>query len=149
MLHHQSLQIHERENQGIVVLDLRGKLELGGGEVALRDFVQSLLTGSNQKLALNLAHISEIDSSGVGALLFLAQEYRNTGGKIALFNIAHTHGQIYEMARLETAIEIYQAELDAINSFFPDRATAHYDILDYVESQPGYEDPHKKQTGAA
>jgi len=101
----------------------------------LRDFVQSLLDGGNRKLTLNLAQVSEIDTSGNGVLLFLAQEYHNAGGKLVLFNIAHSHGKIYEMARLETAIEIYRDELDAVNSFFPDRKTPHYDILDYVESQ--------------
>ena len=54
---------------------------------------------------------------------------------MVLFNIAQAHGKVYEMARLESAVEIYRDELDAINSFFPDRKIARYDILDYVESQ--------------
>jgi hypothetical protein len=54
---------------------------------------------------------------------------------MVLFNLAHSHGKVYEMARLESAIEIYRDELDAVNSFFPDRKTARYDILTYIESQ--------------
>ena len=143
MLHHKHLDIHQRENEGIVILDLHGKLIMGGGDIALRDFVQSLLGGGNRKLTLNLAHVSEIDTAGNGVLLFVAQEYGNAGGKVVLFNIAHSHGQIYEMARLETVVEIYRDELDAINSFFPDRKVAHYDILEYVESQPHEDKNHK------
>jgi anti-sigma B factor antagonist len=135
MLHHNNLDMHQREKEGIAILDLHGNLVMGSGDIALRDFVQSLLDGGNRKLTLNLAQVSEIDTSGNGVLLFLAQEYHNAGGKLVLFNIAHSHGKIYEMARLETAIEIYRDELDAVNSFFPDRKTPHYDILDYVESQ--------------
>jgi anti-sigma B factor antagonist len=143
MLHHNNLEIHQREREGIVILDLHGKLVLGGGDIALRDFVQSLLDADNRKLSLNLAHISEIDTSGNGVLLFVAQEYGNSGGKMVLFNIAHAHGKVYEMARLETVVEIYRDELDAINSFFPDRTVAHYDILEYVESQPHEDKNHK------
>jgi|SRR5665213_161277 len=140
MLHHNNLDMHQREKEGIAILDLHGNLVMGSGDIALRDFVQSLLDGGNRKLSLNLAQVSEIDTSGNGVLLFLAQEYRNAGGKMVLFNIAHSHGKIYEMARLETAIEIYRDELDAVNSFFPDRKTPHYDILDYVESQQHVEE---------
>ena len=63
--------------------------------------------------------------------------------KLVLFNIAHSHGKVYEMARLEAVVEIYRDELDAINSFFPDRKVAHYDILEYVESQPHEDKNHK------
>jgi anti-sigma B factor antagonist len=143
MLHHNNFDIHQREQEGIVILDLHGKLVLGGGDIALRDFVQSLLDGGNRRLALNLAQVSEIDTSGNGVLLFVAQEYGNAEGKLVLFNIAHSHGKVYEMARLETAVEIYRDELDAINSFFPDRKVAHYDILEYVENQPHEDKTHK------
>jgi anti-sigma B factor antagonist len=142
MLHH-NLEIRQREKEGIAILDLHGKLVMGGGDIALRDFVQSLFDQDNRQLILDLAQIAEIDTSGSGVLLFLAEQYRDGGGKLVMFNIAHTHGKIYEMARLEAAVEIYRDELDAINSFFPDRKVAHYDILDYVESQPHEDKNHQ------
>jgi anti-sigma B factor antagonist len=133
MFDHDHLEIHQRENEGIVILDLKGHLVLGGGEIPLRDSVQSLFDGGNRTLILNLAGISNIDTSGAGILLSLAQQYRVAGGKLVLFQLAHAHGELYEMARLEGTLEIYGVELDAVNSFFPDRAVKHYDILDYVE----------------
>jgi anti-sigma B factor antagonist len=133
MFNHDHLDIHQRENEGIVILDLKGNLLLGGGDIPLRDFVQSLFDAGNRQLILNLAHISTIDTSGAGILLSLSQQYRAAGGKLVLFQLAHAHVEVYEMARLETALEIYGVELDAVNSFFPDRAVKHYDILDYVE----------------
>ena len=58
-----------------------------------------------------------------------------------LFQLAHTHGEVVEMARLEASLEIYGTELEAVNSFFPDRAIKHYDILDYIEHR---NDPEEK-----
>jgi anti-sigma B factor antagonist len=143
MLHHNHLEIHQRENEGIVILDLRGKLVMGSGDIALGDFIRPLFEGGNRQLILNLAGVSEIDTSGMGVLLFQAETYRNAGGKMVLYNLAHAHGKVYEMARLESAIEIYRDELDAVNSFFPDRKTSRYDILDYVESQQHVEGEKK------
>jgi anti-sigma B factor antagonist len=144
MLHHHKLDIHQRETEGIVILDLKGHLVMGGGDIALRDFVvQSLFEPGNRQLVLDFAHIAEVDTTGMGVLLLLSEQYRDGGGKLVLFNIAHSHAKIYEMARLESAIEIYRDELDAINSFFPDRKVTHYDILDYVETHVPHEDKNK------
>jgi len=142
MFDHDKLEIHQRENEGIVVLDLKGHLVLGAGDNALRETVQSLFDGGNRKLALNLAHVSNIDSSGAGVLFTLAQQYGAAGGKLVLVQLAHVHAALSEMARLEATIEFYELELDAVNSFFPDRVIKHYDILDYVEHR---NDPEKKE----
>jgi anti-sigma B factor antagonist len=140
MLHH-SLDIHQRENQGVTILDLHGKLDMGRGDNALRDFVCALQAQGNRQLILGLAHVSEIDTAGSGALLFLAQEYQASGGKLVLLQVDHAHTAISELARLEATIQFYATEVDAVNSFFPDRAIVHYDILDYVESHSPDEDP--------
>jgi anti-sigma B factor antagonist len=144
MLHHKKLDIRHREREGIVILDLKGHLVMGAGDITLRDCVESLSDPASRQLVLDFAQISEIDTSGMEVLLLLAQQYRNAGGKLVLFNIAHTHGKVYEMARLETVVEIYRDELDAINSFFPDRKVNRYDILDYVESHVPHEDQNNK-----
>jgi len=133
MFEHDQLTIHQRENEGIVILDLKGHLVIGSGDNALRETVESLFDGGNRKLVLNLAHVSNIDSSGAGVLFALAQQYGAAGGKLALVQLVHVHAELSEMARLEATIEFYEVELDAVNSFFPDRVIRHYDILDYVE----------------
>jgi anti-sigma B factor antagonist len=133
MFDHDKLEIHQRENEGIVVLDLKGHLVLGAGDNALRETVESLFDGGSRKLVLNLAHVSNIDSSGAGVLFALAQQYGGVGGKLVLVQLAHVHAELSEMARLEATIEFYELELDAVNSFFPERVIRHYDILDYVE----------------
>jgi len=142
MFEHDKLEIHQRENEGIAILDLKGHLVLGSGDAALREFVGSLFDGGNRKLALNLAHVSNMDNSGADLLLALAQQYSAAGGKLVLVQLAHVHEELYEMARLEAILEFYDLELDALNSFFPDRAIKHYDILDYVEHR---NDPEEKK----
>ncbi|MBV9770457.1 MAG: hypothetical protein JOZ32_12860, partial [Bryobacterales bacterium] len=75
MFHHNKLDIQQREKEGIDILDLKGRLVLGAGDIALRDFVQSLFDNGNRQLIHNLQEISEIDTSGMQVLLFLSEEY--------------------------------------------------------------------------
>jgi len=140
MLHQVKLEIHQREKEGIVILDIHGKLEIGNGDITLRDFVEDLLAQGNRRLILNLEHVSGIDTAGAGVLLLLAQRYREEQGKMVLFHVDRVHAKIYEMTRLEAVMEAYPNEIDAVNSFFPDRTPPHYDILEYVESQRGQND---------
>jgi anti-sigma B factor antagonist len=133
MFDHDKLEIHQRENEGIVILDLKGHLVIGSGDNALREKVESLFDGGNRKFVLNQAHVYNIDSSGAGVLFALAQQYGGAGGKLVLVQLAHVHAELSEMARLEATIEFYELELDAVNSFFPERVIRHYDILDYIE----------------
>ena len=144
MLHRNALEIRQRENEGIVILDLSGKLEIGSGDSALRESVDSQLSGGNRRLILNMDQVSAIDTAGSGELLLLARKYQAAGGRVVLFGLNPAHAKIYEMARLETVVEIYPSELDAVNSFFPDRAVQHYDILEYLEENPHEEHDHEK-----
>jgi anti-sigma B factor antagonist len=133
MFHHDNLEIDQREREGIIILDLKGHLVMGAGDTALREYVQALLDGGNRRLILNMAGVSNLDTIGSGALLFLAEEYRKAGGRLVVFQVSHVHAEVYEMAHLEAAMDVCSDELDAVNSFFPDRAVAHYDILEFVE----------------
>jgi anti-sigma B factor antagonist len=144
MLHHSDLEIHQREDQGVVILDLHGKIEMGRGDIALREFVQTLLEQGNRQLVLNMAQVSAVDTAGAGVLQFLSDEYRAKGGKLVLLKADKVHAEIYEVARLETVMEFCADEIDAVNSFFPGRLPPHYDILNYVESQPHEDQDHKK-----
>jgi anti-sigma B factor antagonist len=43
-----------------------------------------------------------------------------------------THIELLTQARLETVFEVFDAEQDAIDSFFPDRDVNRFDILEFV-----------------
>jgi anti-sigma B factor antagonist len=145
MFEHDKLEIHQREQQGITILDLKGHLVMGAADTELREKVQGLLDGGNRQLILNLGGLTDVDTSGAGALLFLAAEYRAAGGKMVLIQLDHAHGELYETARLESSIENCREEIDAVNSFFPDRAIQHYDILDFVEQRQHETEPEKNK----
>jgi anti-sigma B factor antagonist len=129
------LEIGQREKEGILILDLKGRLVLGGEDQVVRQRLQSLLDGGRDKVILNLKEVSDIDTTGLGTLVYGAQRFRQAGGKLVLLNLSQSQGRLPDILKLNTVFETYQDELDAVNSFFPERQSTRYDILDFVEEQ--------------
>ena len=132
LLEGSGLEVKQRERDGIVILDLEGRLVLGEEELALRQRIESLVEGGARKLILNVKGISEIDSTGQGTLEFCAEKFRAAGGKCVLLNLDPTHIESADVLKLSTLFDTFQDELDAVNSFFPERTVPHYDILEFV-----------------
>ena len=130
-----SLEIIQREHEGLDILDLKGDLILGPGDQELRDDLERLLKAGLTRLILNLGDVRELDTTGLGTLLFAHSEIRAVAGRLAIFNLQPHHREVLMQARLETVVEVFKDEQDAINSFFPGRQTQHYDILQFVDSE--------------
>jgi anti-sigma B factor antagonist len=130
-----SLHIEEREREGIVILDLKGPLTLGHGDLELRDRLPALHESGKVNIVLNLQDVSEIDSTGLGTLVFGLARLRRSGGGLALVNLNRSHLKLFLLTRLAIAFEFFDNEQDAVNSFFPDRELKRFDILDFVQQE--------------
>ena len=129
-----SLQVHRRERQGIRILDLQGRLTIGDSEGILRAAIIALADAGSVNIVLNLTGVPEIDDDGLGALVFCSARIAKSGGALKLLALP-IHLGLLVLTKLDTVFEVFSDEEDAINSFFPDRAINHYDILDWVEEQ--------------
>ena len=128
-------QLHQREKEGIRILDLRGHLIIGDSETTLRTSIVALAQAGVLKIILNLADVTEIDDDGVSALVFCYAQITKCGGAVKLLNLSPRHLSLTVLTKLDTVFEIFKDEQDAVNSFFPDRAVRHYDILEWVQEQ--------------
>jgi anti-sigma B factor antagonist len=144
-----SLEIEQRESEGIVILDLRGPLTLGCGEGVLRDRVAVLRESGRVKIVLNFKEVSDIDSTGLGTLIFGLSRLRKAGGRLALENVNQSHVELFLLTRLAMTFEFFGDEQDAVNSFFPDRALKHFDILEFVQREEAREMHHELRSDAA
>jgi anti-sigma B factor antagonist len=129
------LEIVQQEKEGILILELKGRLVLGPEDLELRQKLQVILDGGNHNVILNLKEVSDIDSTGLGTIVNGASRFREAGGKLVLLNLNDSRGSLPDILKLNTVFETYQEEVDALNSFFPERRINHYDILDFVEEQ--------------
>jgi anti-sigma B factor antagonist len=129
-----SLQTFHRKKEGIEILDLKGCLTFGQEDLDFRNELEGLLQSKKTRVALNLDDLRELDSTGLGTLLFAREQLRKAGGNLSIFNLHQSHLELLVDEQLETAFEIFQMEQDAIDSFFPGRQVKAYDVLEFVES---------------
>ena len=127
--------IHERDRDGIVILDVKGRLALGPDDSVLRQHLQSLLEAEKKNVITNLHQVSSIDPAAVGLLADFAEQFHKAGGRLVLLNPARDHVPAGEALDLDTTFPTYTDEQDAVNSFFPDRKVPHYDVLEFVEEE--------------
>jgi anti-sigma B factor antagonist len=86
---------------------------------------------------LNLKDVSDIDSTGLGTLVFGLARLRRAGGSLALVNPNKSHMELFLLTKLAIAFEFFNDEHDAVDSFFPDRALKRFDILEFVQQHEG------------
>jgi anti-sigma B factor antagonist len=130
-----SLHIEQSEREGIVILHLKGPLTFGQADLDFRDKVAALHESGKVNIILNLKEVTEIDSTGLGTLIFGLARLRKAGGRLALLNVNPTHLKLFLLTRLAIAFEFFEDEQDAVDSFFPDRALKHFDVLEFVQHE--------------
>jgi anti-sigma B factor antagonist len=135
-----SLEIEQRKNEGIVVLDLKGRITVGPGAAALREKVSAQNAAGVRNLVLELSGVDYIDSTGLGALVMCATTMRRNGGNIKLVNLNRRNIELLVMTKLETVFEVFADEQDAVNSCYPDRKVKTFDILDFVKKMKSSEE---------
>jgi anti-sigma B factor antagonist len=129
-----SLDIHQREREGIVLLDLKGRITAGGEVSAFRDAFEKVSTEPEAKLILNMQHVDYVDSTGLGAMVMCSKRLSNSNGAVKLVHVNRRNIELLVMTRIDTLFEVFDVELDAVNSFFPDREIKRFDILSFVQS---------------
>ena len=128
-----SLDVHQREREGIAILEMKGRITVGPEASSVRETCNRLAAEGKNNIVLELAGVDFIDSTGLGALVMCATSLRKSGGNVKLVNLNRRNIELLVMTKLATVFEIFADEQDAVNSFYPDRKTKTFDILDFVQ----------------
>ena len=111
------MQITERTNQDVTVLELTGRLTIDDGAEQLRDKVLSLLFQGHSKIVLNLARVPHIDSGALGELVRCYVTAKNGKGSLKLSGLTGRVVELLTIMKLVTVFDTYDTEQEAIESF--------------------------------
>jgi anti-sigma B factor antagonist len=128
------LDIRQREMEGILILDLNGRIVAGPDAADLRRAVSSLIERGTKNMILNLKEVDYIDSTGLGSLVIVHSSCEKASGAMRLLNVPKRSAELMVLTKLSTVFEIFNEEQAAINSFFPGREVRRFDILEFVKS---------------
>ena len=129
------MEIHQREKEGIAILDLNGRLVVGAPASALRSAIDKLLAAGTTKVILNLEDVDYIDSTGLGTMVICFTSLQKASGGLKLLNLNKRNLELLVLTKLSTVFELFTDEQDAVNSFFPNREIKRFDILSFIQQQ--------------
>lgn len=112
-----TLNIRNRENGDVTVLDLSGQISLGGGNIELRTGLRQIITEGRKNILLNLENVSYIDSSGLGELIAGFVSLQKSGGDLKLLHLNSRVRELMTITKLLTVFEVFEFEAEAVSSF--------------------------------
>jgi anti-anti-sigma factor len=111
------LQISIRRTAAVVIVDLQGRVTMGPDNDLLSSHLQKLIGGGMRKVLLNLAELTQVDSSGLGTIVRAFVSLRHEGGSLKLLRPRGNVRLVLEMMHLQDAIPVAEDEAQAIASF--------------------------------
>jgi anti-sigma B factor antagonist len=143
------LEVREKEAEGIVILELHGRLVAGPDSGDFRRKITELISSGQISVILDMKHLDFIDSTGLGTLVVAHTQLQKAGGSVKLLSVSKRNLQLMILTKLSTVFEMFDDEQTAIDSFFPDRERKPFDILEFVrEQEDGKQDLGKEPVGA-
>ena len=108
-----ALEIHEREREGIVILDLEGRITAGEEAGLLRDTLRRLAEGGHNRIILNLEKVDYIDSTGLGILIGIKRRITERSGCLVLVLYSDRINKLFEITGLSKIFKIARNPEDA------------------------------------
>ncbi|HTS65845.1 MAG TPA: STAS domain-containing protein [Candidatus Acidoferrales bacterium] len=103
-----------RNNEGIVIVDVTGHIDLGSSPELRKTLLDSLK--ETDRLAVNLVAVKYIDSSGIASLLEVLKAARQGRKRFLLFGLTSAVRQVLQLTRLTTVFEIFETEQEVLHA---------------------------------
>jgi anti-sigma B factor antagonist len=104
-------------NPGVVVLELRGPLQMGVECKRLELAVDQLLREKQTRVVLDLSACSKVDSGGVGKIVNCLSRLKVAGGTLRLSGVTGMIGGVLKLTKVDRLVKIYPTALEASQSF--------------------------------
>ena len=111
------MKIEARHDRGVTILEPKGKITIGVGDVALREAVSEALEAGARNILVDLGEVTTIDSSGIGELVSAYTTVTNRGGKLKLVNLPPKVTDILQITQLISVFEVFDTVDEALATF--------------------------------
>lgn len=132
-----NLSISERQVRGVVIVDLDGRITIGESNRQLHEAIRGLVAAGKQKIILNLAKVTVIDSSGLGEIVAGFSTVAAGGGSLKLINLSDRVVDVMTITKLYTVFDIYDSEAEGIGGFEKEEDLATQPLDEKVVARAG------------
>jgi anti-anti-sigma factor len=113
------LKMSIRESGDVTILDLQGRATIGADSDLLSSHLQTLIANGARKLLLNLADVTQLDSSGISAITGTYVSLTRQGGSLKLLRPCGRVRAVLRVIRLLDIIPAFEDETQALASCRP------------------------------
>jgi anti-sigma B factor antagonist len=111
------LRISARKCENVTILDVRGRIVIGDSNDLFAAELSKMAERAPCDVLVNLAEVTQVDSSGISTLVKLFVTLRRHGGNLKILNPAGTVRHVLEITGLIHCFPTYTDEETAIASF--------------------------------
>jgi anti-sigma B factor antagonist len=111
------MKISTREVGGVTIVEPKGKITIGAGDVALRGALDEAVQGNVSKILLDLKGVKKMDSSGLGELIAAHNTVTEAGGSIKLVNLPSKLHGVLGITQIVSVFDVFDDESEAVASF--------------------------------
>ncbi len=109
--------ISRADDGPVRVLNLRGTIIAGNDRGMLHDKIQEYIDAEGTNFILDLAQVTQGDSTGIGALIDAFNMATRKGGCVKLVHLTNRIHQVIQIARRSTVFGIYDDLQKAVDWF--------------------------------
>jgi anti-sigma B factor antagonist len=102
------MDIRIRTNQNIYIIDVAGEMDMYNSN-QLKELVMKMIEKKAERFIINVENIENIDSSGVGALIFISSTLKKLNLSLAIANVRGPVKQVMEKIRLSAFFPLYDS----------------------------------------
>ena len=110
------MEINTRDVDGIVVVDLGGKLDTQTSGPASEELTR-IAKGDGTRILVNLENVEFVSSAGLRVLLRLAKTLGATSGVLKICCASGVVKEVMEISGFGTLLDIHETEVLALKSF--------------------------------
>jgi len=97
----------KRIEPDILVVELSGRITLGGESQGLETAVQELVARSERKIVLDLGGVDYVDSTGLGTITHCFSALKKAGGGLLVARAGGKVQHLFKITRLDTFLALF------------------------------------------
>jgi anti-sigma B factor antagonist len=100
-------------SQSVCIIDIEGEITAHAENILMDAYTQAT-SGGAKTIILNFSQLHYMNSSGIGLLVTLLIRANRQKQRLLVFGLSDHYCQIFELTRLNEAIEILETEDEAL-----------------------------------
>ncbi|MDZ7316134.1 MAG: STAS domain-containing protein [candidate division KSB1 bacterium] len=111
------MNIEEREENGVIVFQLAGKIIGGPDATQLKERLHALIDAGRRNFLIDLSGVEWMNSTGLGLLINAFGVVHQTGGKLKLCGASEKIRHLLTITKLIGKFSLYDNRQDALAAF--------------------------------